>query len=122
MSIFDLLDTAALREKKILSAIRTFFVMLALCFHAVMDGIALSLQGHKAEQTAKSIYVYSIYIVILLPMPESVTVTAHAAFKPVLNTNAMKVKSVFISTNSELGTPLVLTELLKLATISNRTA
>ena len=38
-----------MREKKILSAIRTFFVMLALCFHAVMDGIALSLQGgHKA--------------------------------------------------------------------------
>ena len=52
--MFDLLDTAALREKKILSAIRTFFVMLALCFHAVMDGIALSLQGHKAEQTSKN--------------------------------------------------------------------
>ena len=37
-------DSASMREKKILSAIRTFFVMLALCFHAVMDGIALSLQ------------------------------------------------------------------------------
>ena len=60
--MFDLLDTAALREKKILSAIRTFFVMLALCFHAVMDGIALSLQGHKAEQTSKIIYVYRVKV------------------------------------------------------------
>ena len=117
--MFVLLDTAALREKKILSAIRTFFVMLALCFHAVMDGIALSLQGHKAEQTSKIIYVYRVKVGCYsdTPIPEGITVTADAAFKPVLHTNA--IKSVFISTNSELGTPR---ERVAQTTISHRTA
>ncbi len=39
-------EKAALRraEDRFLSAVRTFFVVFALSFHAVMDGIALSLQ------------------------------------------------------------------------------
>ena len=31
-------------EKKVVSGLRTFFVVFALSFHAVMDGLALSLQ------------------------------------------------------------------------------
>lgn len=37
-------DESSQREEQMLSAMRTFFVVFALSFHAVMDGIALSLQ------------------------------------------------------------------------------
>ena len=37
-------DTLEDNEKKMVSALRTFFVVFALSFHAVMDGMALSLQ------------------------------------------------------------------------------
>ena len=42
--IADSSQTLEDEEKKMVSALRTFFVVFALSFHAVMDGMALSLQ------------------------------------------------------------------------------
>lgn len=42
--IVDPSQTFEDKEKKMVSALRTFFVVFALSFHAVMDGVALSLQ------------------------------------------------------------------------------